>query len=103
MNEKIVPSNEPKVEVINLSGDASVTMPELLKERLPEVTLVIADTIKQIQNEVHIQETSNEEKKGLKLNSIEIKFGISLETEAGVIVSKVKGGATFEVSVSFNR
>lgn len=38
-----------------------------------------------------------------KVSSVEITFGVSLTTEAGVIISKVAGEASFEVSATISR
>jgi len=102
INDFYISNIQPKVEVVDLSGDIAATIPELLEDRFHEVTLVIADSITQIYNDVTLQRIANTRKQGLQINVVEIKFGIILEVEGGVVVTRAKGGATFEVTISFN-
>lgn len=88
------------------SGDVSARGSEKLTVRNVEnITNVINATVISLQEKVNIKE----EKDGLKLDTVELSFGIDLEFETGIPIigpifgARAKSGATFQVQITLKR
>lgn len=92
---------ETKVEVKGAGGEVSSTIPDSLRDRLPQLSAAISQTLDRLQEDLDRFKTASESvARGINLSGLEVKFGVSFELEAGVIIGKTKGGATFEVTIS---
>ncbi len=72
---------------------------ELLSSRLEDIRLAVAAGARAVA--VSLEGLPVGE--GWKLNTVSASFGVTLTAEAGVILSKASTGATFEVSVTYER
>jgi hypothetical protein len=92
---------DAKVEVKGAGGDVSSTFPDSLRDRLPQLSAAISQTLDRLQEDLgRFRASAESVAKGINLSGLEVKFGVSFELEAGVIIGKTKGGATFEVTIS---
>ncbi len=82
-------------------GDLSAqpAVPEVLMDRLGDLgesLKLIADRLSDQLEELEKKRTAH-----WHLDTVELKFSIDLETEAGVIIARTKAGAAFEASLSW--
>ena len=76
-------------------------IPEDFERRAGEIGQSIADVSTQLR--AKLENALAEKPSGRwTLQETEIKFGISLQTEAGVVVAKAQAGATFEVTLRWS-
>jgi hypothetical protein len=72
---------------------------ERLQNRLEDIRSAISEGAKAVAGS--LEELPGA--KGWQLGEVSAKFGVTLTAEAGVILSRVSAGATFEVTVLFKR
>jgi hypothetical protein len=70
-----------------------------LRDRLDDIRTAIAAGAKTVAESLHSLPAAE----GWRLGEVSASFGITLAAESGVILSKVSGEATFEVTVTFQR
>jgi hypothetical protein len=78
-----------------------VTVPELLVNRIDEVT----DSLREIATRVaqRFGEFAAEPVSGWKLSDVELKFSLDLEAEAGVIIARTSASAGFEATLTWSK
>jgi hypothetical protein len=76
-------------------------IPEPLGRRLAE----LSETLKKLAVQIGdgLDELSAQHGKTFKVDEIEIKVNIDLESEAGVIIARAKASAGFEASIKWKR
>ena len=72
---------------------------EQLRNRLEDIRLAVKEGAKAIADSLEGLPSA----KGWQLGEVSAKFGVTLTAQAGVILSNVSAGATFEVTVLFKR
>lgn len=70
---------------------------EQLRNRLEDIRLAVKEGAKAVADSLEGLPGA----KGWRLGEVSAKFGVTLTTQAGVILSSVSAGATFEVTVLF--
>jgi hypothetical protein len=75
--------------------------PEVFKNRINEIGESLSDiaNVLRAQLETKLRETNVE--RGWVLDSVELKFSMDLEAEAGVIIGRAKASAGFEVTLGW--
>jgi hypothetical protein len=72
---------------------------EQLRNRLDDIRLAVQEGAQAVADSLEGLPGA----KGWQLGEVSAKFGITLTAQAGVILSSVSAGATFEVTVLFKR
>jgi hypothetical protein len=72
---------------------------EQLRNRLEDIRLAIKEGAKAVADSLEGLPGA----KGWRLGEVSAKFGVTLTAQAGVILSSASAGATFEVTVLFQR
>lgn len=72
---------------------------EKLQGRIGDVQQAVAEGVKAVSSSLPSLATVE----GWHIDEVEASFGVSLVAEAGVVLTKVSGEATFEVKVAFRR
>ena len=91
------------VQVVPLDSQRQITwgsdVAQRLQERIGDVRNAIATGAATVASSL----TSLDSPTGWKLDEISASFGIALTAEAGVLLTRASGEATFEVSVTFRQ
>jgi Trypsin-co-occurring domain 1 len=90
------------VQVVELDADRQIAFSsaaEHLRERTGDIKAAIVAGSSAVAESVD----SLESPRGWELDEVSASFGVALTAEAGVILTKVSGQTTFEVSVTFRR
>lgn len=97
------PSESTLVKVIELSSGREIAwgggVTEQLRERVGDVQRAVADGVSAVAAGLRDLASAP----GWEIGEVSASFGIGLATEAGVVLTKASGEATFEVSVTFRR
>ena len=72
---------------------------EKLQGRIGDVQQAVSEGVKAVSSSLHSLATVE----GWQIDEVEASFGVSLVAEAGAVLTKVSGEATFEVNVVFRR
>lgn len=72
---------------------------ELLKERRDEIQEAIRAAVDMVRDSMADEKSAD----GWRVSSVEATFGITLSTEAGVIITKASAEASFEVTLTVER
>src|SRR5690349_8934254 len=75
----------------------------LLRERAGDIDSAIQEASSIVQRSVAKAEGSGEGKGDWQMKSVEVKFGLVLTAEAGVILSRASAEASFEVTLTIER
>jgi len=94
-----------RVEVIELddSGFRQVSEGSRVTARLSERSAEVQEAIREASNIAQDSLQNLPERPGWRVSGLEVTFGLTLAVEAGVIVSKASGEASFEVTLSIER
>jgi hypothetical protein len=81
------------------SGDLSprIVSPERFQERAGELAETVGRVAEEFRN--RLAGWMQEHSEGLKVESVEIEFGINLKAETGVVIAKATAGTTFTARV----
>jgi hypothetical protein len=91
------------VQVVPLDSQRQITWGSDVAQRLQERIGDVRNAITTGTATVASSLDSLDAPVGWKLDEISASFGIALTAEAGVLLTKASGEATFEVSVTFRR
>jgi hypothetical protein len=91
------------VQVVDLDSDRQIGWGSNLAQHLQERIGDIRDAIVSGSSAVAESIGSLVSPEGWELGDVTASFGIALTAEAGAILTKASGEATFEVSVTFKR
>jgi hypothetical protein len=89
-----------EVRPAQTSGDLAprAVIPEEFKSRADEIADSIAEVAdhfrSRLRKVLHQQDDS-----GLRIGTVEIQFGITVQAEAGVVIAKATAGATFSAKL----
>jgi Trypsin-co-occurring domain 1 len=72
---------------------------ERLHERIADVERAVADGVRTVASGLRDLATPE----GWEVGEVQASFGVGLVAEAGVVLTKISGEATFEVTVTFRR
>lgn len=96
-------SNATLVKVVDLRDGREIAWgggaTERLHERIADVEHAIADGVRTVAAGLRNLATPD----GWEIGEIEASFGVGLVAETGVVLTKVSGEATFELTVTFRR
>jgi hypothetical protein len=90
-------------QVPRAGGDLrpKIAVPEEFERRAEEVAQSIANVATKLR--AKLEQAMAEKPEGRwALKETEVKFGVSLQTEAGVVVARAQAGATFEVTLRWS-
>jgi Trypsin-co-occurring domain 1 len=98
---------EPNVRVETVEFDASETRQikqrgrttALLRDRADDIEAAVQEASEIVQESV----AKVREKNGWHTKSVEVKFGLVLTAEAGVVLSRASAEASFEVTLTIER
>jgi hypothetical protein len=86
---------------IQNAGDLTPTptIPELFVKRVEE----IGDSIVEVADKLRsrIEKLAHEKESAWTLDQVELKFGLQLQSEAGVVIAKATAGATFDATIKW--
>ena len=91
------------VQVVALDSRRQITWGSEVAQRLQERIGDVRDAITAGSSTVAASLASLDSPHGWELDEVCASFGIALTAEAGVLLTKASGEATFEVSVTFKR
>lgn len=89
-----------EVRPAQTSGDLAprVVIPEDFKSRASEIANGIAEVADHFRSRLGKVLLQRDES-GLRIETVEIQFGIAVEAEAGVVITKATAGATFSAKL----
>ncbi len=82
-------------------GSQPRVAPELFRSRISEIGDSLADIANSLRAQLEQKLTKDAAGHGWSLGSVELKFSLDLETEVGVIISRAKASAGFEVTLGW--
>lgn len=89
------------VQVVPVDEDREIgwgtSVAEQLQNRLEDIRLAIVEGAKAVAGSLEGLPNA----KGWQLGEVSAKFGLTLTAQAGVLLSNISAGATFEVTVLF--
>jgi hypothetical protein len=91
------------VQVVELDSQRQITWGSDVAQRLHERIVDVREAITAGSSAVADSLESLRSPAGWELGEVSASFGVALTAEAGVLLTKASGQATFEVSVTFRR
>ena len=94
-----------RVETVELDSSGSrqikprIHTTALLRDRAGDIESAVQEASAIIQDSV----TKVQDKQGWRTKSVEVKFGLVLSAEAGVVLSRASAEASFEVTLTIER
>jgi hypothetical protein len=99
----LTPAESTLIKVIEVSSGREIAWgggaTEQLRGRIADVKQAVADGVQAVAAGLHDLTTVD----GWEIGEVTASFGVGLIAETGVVLTKVSGEATFEVSVTFRR
>lgn len=92
---QVVPATQPGREI----GWRSPAVADQLDRRLDDIKAAVATGTRAVGDSL----PTLPEAAGWEVKEVSASFGITLTAEAGALITKASAGATFEVSVTFQR
>jgi len=75
--------------------------PEVFKDRISEIGESLSDIANSLRAQLERKLGKDDADHGWGLDSVELKFSMDLEAEVGVIISRAKTSAGFEVTLAW--
>jgi hypothetical protein len=94
-----------RVEVVELDdlGNREISEGSRLTAQLAERSTEVQEAIREASGIAQDSLESLPDRSGWRVSGLQITFGLTLAVEAGVIISKASGEASFEVTLSIER